>query len=144
MNDDFWSFVLPVAFAATWGFGGYLIADDPALRYVGLGLGSAAAAAALIAIYLVVKDELDRRRDYRKYHQNRLEERLNALEVWHEETGPAVQTMRDQVANLEEFMIKGGKGMDYFEPVSVWPLLIALAITAVYFLFKKGARHGKQ
>jgi len=141
MSDDFWSFVGTVAFAATFGFGGYFIADDPTLRYIGLGLGMAAAAAALCAVYVVVKDDLGHRRAYRKYRQDRLEERLNDLEVWREETVPTVQTLRDQIANLEEYTIKGGKGMEYFDSVSLWPLLIAFAIAALYFVFKKGARH---
>ncbi len=156
MDDDFWSFVGVVLFAATFGFGGYFIADDPALRYVGLGLGCTAAAAVLIAAYLAIMEELDSRRERRKFYQGRLEERLNSLEVWREEED-RTQRLNDLHERVDDLDISVAPVRNWlriqqeirrifmtyeYEPISLWPLTIAFVIAAIYFYFKKGGKHG--
>ena len=116
MKDDYWSF----------------------MRYIGLGLGYTAAAAVVITIYVGIREEFDRRRDARKYYQ-RIEERLNDVEVWHEETAPEVQFLRDRTTNLEQKERAMG---EYYQLVSSWPLIGGLIIVAVYFIVRGAKKHG--
>jgi len=89
--------------------------------------------------YWSFREEFYRRREAQKYHQNCLEERLNDVEVWREETAPEVQFLRDRITNLEQKERAVG---EYHQLVSSWPLIGGLIIAVVYFIVRGAKKHG--
>lgn len=111
--------------------------SDPQLRMAGIVLAGCAVGAFLIGGLLDYIQEQHEAQEDRKYFNLRQQERLNDLEVWREETAPETQFLKDRLENLEQ----RGKHMEVYQAVSVWPLLLGLVVSALYFLIKtKGAK----
>jgi len=90
-------------------------------------------------VILLFLDRVETQKEDRAHYYQRIEERLNDVEVWREETAPEVQFLRDRITNLEQKERAMG---EYHQLVSSCPLIGGLIIAAVYFIVRGAKKHG--